>query len=441
MRHVNARFSSVCLLALAWGSTTFGAPPSKPPKDPEPDPGVVTPVEYAVRTVPVVGLNYSFDSNDYGLALCNIATGQVSPPLATPASQTVAVVDIHSGQVTYIDPLLTEPTIWTKLPEGVYDVSVNAMKINNFGTILVQAVPYIDGVGSREDLSRTYLLKPVHVETPEGGTELRYQPTDLGIVIALFLNDLDWIVGYDLTGWLIRTADGSKTYLKGIGLAERHGDLYDLTNSGFVNGGLESTNFPLGRNYIYDVFTEEVTYYEGVGCKDWPGRSMNDHGVIAGRRRVTFQYKDRGKTVTGYRDVPAILDPTTGLQVFDVSGNNSVVNAIVYINHQRKNGESTILSYYPKDAQRDLWLKLPGAAGFHLYDAMNEAEKQEWTAIGYGDRINGWEGPTEFVRILTPRNEDYSVDDNMAPTITGVIWSGGPGYPGLWVCEPVVANP
>jgi hypothetical protein len=433
------------LVALAT-SPALAQNPKKPPKDldpdpvvVDPDPVVVTPVQYAVRTVPVVGLNYSFDTNDYGSALCNFATDQVLPPLATQASETVGVVDIHSGQVTYIDPLLTAPTIWTELPEGVDDVSVGAIKINNFGTILVMATPFIDGEG--QQYPHTYLLKPVQVATPDGGTELRYQPTNLGFGNAHFLNDLDWIVGEDPIGQFIRIADGTKIYLNKIGLPNRPGEMFDLTHSGLFNGQT-STNDPNPKKYIFDVLTRSVTYYDGVDCKDWPGRSMNDHGVIAGRHTVTFEYKNRGKTETGYRDVPAILDTTTGLlQVFDVSGNTRVVDGIVYINHQRKNGESTILSYYPKDAQRDLWLKLPGAAGFHLYDAMNSVEKQEWTAIGYGDRINWWEGPTDFVRILTPRNEDYSVDNNKAPTITGVIWSGGPGYPGFWVCEPVVATP
>ena len=61
----------------------------------------------------------------------------------------------------------------------------------------------------------------------------------------------------------------------------------------------------------------------------------------------------------GFRRVPGIIDPVAGLQVYDIAGHNDVVNAIVYINHQRRDGQSTILSYYPKDDLRDLWLKLP----------------------------------------------------------------------------------
>ena len=169
------------------------------------DPPPAAPVSYTLDVIPVEGLTFGGDMqlsgaalNDDGLWLCTLETANVtSAEIVTDSDRALAIVDVHSGEITYVDNLLTTDTVWTNLPEGAIESDVAGYGINNEGDIIAGAAVLEGEVWSYSG----YYLDCLR---DEDGTITGYAPTLLVIGgFPFWLNDLGETI--------IELADGGPT--------------------------------------------------------------------------------------------------------------------------------------------------------------------------------------------------------------------------------------
>jgi hypothetical protein len=436
------------LVALAT-SPALANKGNKPPKDSDTgdDDGTVTittPVRYVLDMVPVEGfLPFPFSANSLGEVLYQVNVSEVAEQdINTDATSTAAVVDINTGQVNYIDNLLTKPTMWTELRPGVDSVQFLPRQINRNGDVVGGALETIDGqwqpiVG--------FLLK--RIVTSDG--KVAYQPFNLGVSSLGFLNDVGEIYGQDLKGYFIGYFDveyvgvgdkagiegewTKKLYMNELGLPREMGTAYDLNNTGTFFGST-ITDPQLGRDdFVLDIDTGKITYITGFfNVRGESGQSLSDSGAMAGSKRVYYEYTTkRNKTSTATYEIPAVVDPEFGLQSYDNPDRTHFT--IVTMNHQRLNGESSLLAYTSVgDGTRKLWVKLPGKDPFFAHDSLSAEDQAIWQGVVPSGK--------EFARLLTPLNLDGSVNHSATPSIIGPLVTGSDSNgwiaPGFWVLRP-----
>ena len=382
------------------------------------------PVDYHLETFFVEGFSPAiYDANDHGELLYTVKTSAVNQTtINSDAENSAALLNINTGQVQYIDNLLTRETIWSQLRGGVDSAIFQPHKINNQGDIIGNVFEYISGISQPPE---AFLLKRL---TAEDGT-LSYDPVSFGPESqVIFLNDVGEVYGAErrdgVTREFIHFSDGTRLYLDEVGLPSQVSH-YGMNNNGMYCGADSQGDFVLD---YYSLTVTPIGGFNFIGNTSM--ESINDHNVIAGGGLAYYDYKHRGKIQTRSYRIPAILDPESGMQLFDNPDRASIQS--ITINNQRLNGESALLATI--DAYvRQIWLKLPGIDAFYAYDALNDTDLALWsTFTARGE---------DFTTLLTPLNTDGSVDNEAFPTIVGRIRIDDPNtgyrdYPGFWVLRP-----
>lgn len=401
--------------ALAQKKGKGGGKGDDGPTDPP-----AAPVSYSLDTVFVEGYSPStFDINDDGDLLYAVTLSEItSTNVPSEATQSAAIVNLNTGQVQYIDQLLTQTTPWTVRAADVESVSFLPQMINSRGDCIGIVSELL--VNGDERIESFLLSKQV-----DGLGNITYAVTSLGAGKgAIMLNDLGQIVCVELADphrEFVRFADGSKLYFDELGLGSYLSGYAGLNNVGELLAADQ-------QDFIFDLNSLGITPVDGFeGFSSRQRISINDSGAIAGVASVSYEEKRRGKIRTFSYHVPALLDPDSGFQLFD----NGIHFDTAMLNHQRLNGESALLASNQNGTDRAIWLKLPDHEGFFVYDALEPADQAVWR--GFLARGN--------CEMLTPRKADGSVDHEAAPMVSGVIRlvddTGLDYFPGgFWVLRP-----
>jgi hypothetical protein len=401
--NLEQRFIASLLATILLVSTTaVAAPPPGKGKDKggEEDPPTTTPAGYQLEIMPTEGaLDYPV-LNDRHQAIYQVNIAEVtSQAIHTQASTSTAIIDLDTGAILYIDNLLTEPTPWTVLAEGVSDATFHGKDLNNNGDIVGYATYYRTPDRTQYEFEG-FLLKRV------GGS---YQPISFG---------------NNLVGWL--TNDLGDIAFREIDYVE------GVVGAGFLPSGGDTIQFNTEASYIdamnlwgqilcdqgsfnYFVWNPDGTiqYLPDLKLAD----DINDWGMVSGTVEVLIEFKQRGKIRTRIERVPAIWTEANGVTLLTGDDFASKETDYVLTNNQYSNGEATVAAQFHDD---DIWLKLPNQDGFYLSNAMTSSDFEAYRSFATYARE---------IELPTPLLEDGTVDNEAFPLIaggdtnsTGVIW-------------------